>query len=196
MFKIFNKKNKNTQDNTKPENLSKHTVETQTIQDNGVISQNNLLEQKLEKSKNGLGKKVKNLFSFKKTIDDELFEDIETTLLMADVGAKATLDIVEKTAKSVKRLKLADTTAVYEALKNNLTELAQTVEKPLIIDVTKKPFVILVVGVNGVGKTTTIAKIARKFKLEGKSVMLAAGDTFRAAAVEQLKTWGYREGIP
>lgn len=154
------------------------------------------LDQQLEKSRNGFGKKVKNLFSIKKTIDDELFEDIETTLLMADVGAKATLDIVDKTAKSVKRLKLGEAQAVYDALKTNLQELAATVEKPLIIDTTKKPFVILIVGVNGVGKTTTIAKIARKFKLEGKSVMLAAGDTFRAAAVEQLKTWGYREGIP
>jgi len=115
---------------------------------------------------------------------------------MADVGAKATLEIVDKTAKSVKRLKLSDANAVYDALKTNLQELAQSVEKPLIVDYSKQPYVILVVGVNGVGKTTTIAKIARKFKQQGKSVMLAAGDTFRAAAVEQLKTWGQREDIP
>jgi len=154
------------------------------------------LDQKLEKSRNGFGKKMKNLFSFKKAIDDDFFEDIETTLLMADVGAKATMDIVENTAKSVKRRKLSDSDAVYDALKLHLQELAKKVEKPLIIDTTKKPYVILVVGVNGVGKTTTIAKIARNFKMQGKSVMLAAGDTFRAAAVEQLKTWGEREGIP
>lgn len=154
------------------------------------------LDQKLEKSRNGFGKKMKHLFSFKKAIDEDLFEDIETTLLMADVGAKATMEIVENTAKSVKRRKLSDSEAVYDALKTHLQDLAKTVEKPLIIDTQKKPYVILVVGVNGVGKTTTIAKIARNFKLQGKSVMLAAGDTFRAAAVEQLKTWGEREGIP
>lgn len=154
------------------------------------------LEQKLEKSRSGFGKQMKNLFSFKKSIDDELFEDIETTLLMADVGAAATVQIVENTAKSVKRRKLSDSDEVYKALKQNLTELAQVVEQPLVIDTTKSPFVILVVGVNGVGKTTTIAKIARNFKAQGKSVMLAAGDTFRAAAVEQLKMWGQREDIP
>jgi fused signal recognition particle receptor len=165
-------------------------------QQNNINPVNNELDNKLEKSRNGFGKKMKNLFSFKKSIDDDLFEDIETTLLMADVGAKATLEIVDKTAKSVKRLKLGEAQAVYDALKSNLTELAQTVEKPLIIDTTKKPYVILVVGVNGVGKTTTIAKIARNFKQQGYSVMLAAGDTFRAAAVEQLKTWGQREDIP
>jgi len=154
------------------------------------------LDDKLEKSRNGFGKKMKHLFSFKKEIDEDLFEDIETTLLMADVGAKATMDIVDNTAKSVKRRKLMDSEAVYGALKTHLHDLAKTVEKPLIIDATKTPFVILVVGVNGVGKTTTIAKIARNFKQQGKSVMLAAGDTFRAAAVEQLKTWGAREDIP
>ncbi|HFC29774.1 MAG TPA: signal recognition particle-docking protein FtsY, partial [Oceanospirillales bacterium] len=171
---------------------SKPVVENQS----STNEKDEKLDKKLEKSRNGFGKKMKHLFSFKKSIDDDLFEDIETTLLMADVGAKATLEIVDKTAKSVKRLKLGDADAVYDALKSNLQELAQTVEKPLIIDYSKRPYVILVVGVNGVGKTTTIAKIARKFKQQGKSVMLAAGDTFRAAAVEQLKTWGQREGIP
>ncbi|MFK8010905.1 MAG: signal recognition particle-docking protein FtsY [Marinicellaceae bacterium] len=154
------------------------------------------LDKKLEKSRQGFGKKMKHLFSFKKSIDEDFFEDIETTLLMADVGAKATMEIVDNTAKSIKRRKLSDSQAVYGALKSHLQELAKTVEKPLIIDTTKTPFVILVVGVNGVGKTTTIAKIARNLKSQGKSVMLAAGDTFRAAAVEQLKTWGAREDIP
>ncbi|MCB1587149.1 MAG: signal recognition particle-docking protein FtsY [Xanthomonadales bacterium] len=139
---------------------------------------------------------MKHVFSFKKSIDDDLFDDIETTLLMADVGAQATMEIVDNTAKSVKRRKLSDSQAVYEALKLNLQNLAENVQKPLVIDESKQPFVILVVGVNGVGKTTTIAKLARNFKAQGKSVMLAAGDTFRAAAVEQLKTWGERENIP
>ena len=106
------------------------------------------------------------------------------------------MEIVDNTAKSVKRRKLSDSQAVYEALKLNLQNLAENVQKPLVIDESKQPFVILVVGVNGVGKTTTIAKLARNFKAQGKSVMLAAGDTFRAAAVEQLKTWGERENIP
>ena len=154
------------------------------------------LEKKLEKSRNGFGKKMKHIFSFKKAIDDELFEDIETTLLMADVGAKATMEIVDNTAKSVKRRKLSDASSVYDALRNHLLSLAETVETPIKIDHSKSPYVILVVGVNGVGKTTTIAKLARNFKNQGKSVMLAAGDTFRAAAVEQLKTWGQRENIP
>ena len=170
----------------------KESVETK-VQN---IKDEDKLEQKLAKSRNGFGKKMKHVFSFKKSIDDDLFEDIETTLLMADVGAQATMEIVDNTAKSVKRRKLSDSQAVYDALKSNLQTLAETVQKPLVIDESKQPFVILVVGVNGVGKTTTIAKLARNFKAQGKSVMLAAGDTFRAAAVEQLKTWGERENIP
>ena len=168
------------------------TIESKIQED----AQSEKLEQKLSKSRNGFGKKMKHVFSFKKSIDDDLFDDIETTLLMADVGAQATMEIVDNTAKSVKRRKLSDSQAVYEALKLNLQNLAENVQKPLVIDESKQPFVILVVGVNGVGKTTTIAKLARNFKAQGKSVMLAAGDTFRAAAVEQLKTWGERENIP
>jgi len=125
-----------------------------------------------------------------------LFEELETTLLMADVGATATMDVIEKVRKSLKRGDLSDSDAVFAALQQHLTDLALLVEKPLVIDESKQPFVILVVGVNGVGKTTTIAKLARKYKGMGKKVMLAAGDTFRAAAVEQLKTWGMREDIP
>ncbi|VAW37612.1 Signal recognition particle receptor FtsY [hydrothermal vent metagenome] len=206
MLKFFKKKDKNqkTDDGVSP-NSSNLPENTKSDIANATITSTTVnlpdvpepkLEQQLEKTRNGFGKKMKHIFSFKKTIDDDLFEDIETTLLMADVGAKAAMEIVDKTTKSVKRRKLGDTSAVYEALKLHLQELAQTVEKPLIIDASKSPYVILVVGVNGVGKTTTIAKIARRFKQQGKSVMLAAGDTFRAAAVEQLKIWGAREGIP
>lgn len=158
-------------------------------------SDEQVLDQRLEKTQANFGKKVKQLFSFKKKIDEELFEDLETTLLMADVGANATMEIMEEVRKSLKRRNLSDADAVLEALREQLTELARQVEAPLIIDNTKKPYVILVVGVNGVGKTTTIAKLARRYKNEGHKVMLAAGDTFRAAAVEQLKTWGEREDI-
>jgi fused signal recognition particle receptor len=154
------------------------------------------LEYKLDKSRAGFGKKFKQLFSVRKKIDEDLLEEIETTLLLADVGATATTEIVDKVARSVKRRQLDDPQAVSAALREHLQELARRVEKPLQIDAAKKPFVILVTGVNGVGKTTTIAKLARRFKQQGHSVMLAAGDTFRAAAVEQLKTWGEREGIP
>lgn len=154
------------------------------------------LDKKLNKTNANFGQKMKQLFSLKKKIDEDLFEDLETTLLMADVGAAATIDVLEKVRKSLKRRNLSDSDAVMEALQEHLTELAMVVEKPLVIDENKHPFVILVVGVNGVGKTTTIAKLARKYKGMGKKVMLAAGDTFRAAAVEQLKTWGEREDIP
>lgn len=163
-------------------------------QDNAE-SNEQVLDQRLEKTQANFGQKMKQLFSFKKKIDEELFEDLETTLLMADVGANATMDIMEQVRKSLKRRNLSDADAVLEALREQLTELAGQVEAPLVIDTSKKPYVILVVGVNGVGKTTTIAKLARRYKNEGHKVMLAAGDTFRAAAVEQLKTWGEREDI-
>ncbi len=162
----------------------------------GVEPHQYLLSQQLSKTNDNLGKKMKQMFSLKKKIDDELFEELETTLLMADVGAAATMDVIEKVRKSLKRSNLSDSDAVFNALSDQLVALAKVVEKPLIIDDSKQPFVILVVGVNGVGKTTTIAKLARKYKGMGKKVMLAAGDTFRAAAVEQLKTWGEREDIP
>ncbi len=154
------------------------------------------LEQKLTKTNANFGQKMKQLFSLKKKIDEDLFEELETTLLMADVGAAATMDVLEKVRISLKRRNLSDADAVFGALREQLTELASTVEQPLVVDASKQPFVILVVGVNGVGKTTTIAKLARQYKSQGKKVMLAAGDTFRAAAVDQLKTWGAREDIP
>lgn len=190
-------KNSTSEVNDENQDTPQSKIITQTFDkvDEEHVS-NSDLEAKLEKTRSGFGKKMKQIFSFKKAIDEDLFEDIETTLLMADVGANATIEIVDKTAKSVKRRKLDDANAVYTALKDHLQDLAETVEKPLVIDTSKSPFVILVVGVNGVGKTTTIAKLARNFKSQGKSVMLAAGDTFRAAAVEQLKTWGQREDIP
>ncbi|MCB1583227.1 MAG: signal recognition particle-docking protein FtsY [Xanthomonadales bacterium] len=162
----------------------------------GVEPHQYQLSQQLSKTNDNFGKKMKQLFSIKKQIDEDLFEELETTLLMADVGAAATMEVIENVRKSLKRRNLSDSDAVFGALKEQLTALAQVVEKPLEIDQSKQPFVILVVGVNGVGKTTTIAKLARKYKGMGKKVMLAAGDTFRAAAVEQLKTWGEREDIP
>jgi fused signal recognition particle receptor len=139
----------------------------------------------------GLG----NLFLGRKEIDEDLLEDIETQLLVADVGLDATTEIIDKLTDGVARKQLADADALYGALKGSLVELLQQVEAPLVLP-EKAPAVILVVGVNGVGKTTTIGKLAKRFQSEGKSVMLAAGDTFRAAAVEQLQVWGERNQVP
>ncbi|MCF6300494.1 MAG: signal recognition particle-docking protein FtsY [Proteobacteria bacterium] len=204
MIRFFKKKNKNELNQPPDESIQPATTlendENSSIQSNITPAETTKdtenLDKKLSKPNQNFGKKMKQLFSFSKKIDEELFEEIETTLLMADVGATATMQIIAKISDSVKRKNLSDPAAVFNALKENLIELAQVVEQPLAIDEEKKPFVILVVGVNGVGKTTTIAKLARKYKRQGKSVMLAAGDTFRAAAVEQLKTWGQRENIP
>ncbi|MCW8125490.1 signal recognition particle-docking protein FtsY [Microbulbifer halophilus] len=137
-----------------------------------------------------------NLFLGAKEIDEDLLEELETQLLMADVGVEATTEIVDRLTERVSRRELADGDALYRALQEELADLLDKVEEPLEIDSGRKPFVILVVGVNGVGKTTTIGKLAHRLMGEGKSVMLAAGDTFRAAAVEQLQVWGERHDVP
>ncbi|WKD51663.1 signal recognition particle-docking protein FtsY [Microbulbifer spongiae] len=137
-----------------------------------------------------------NLFLGAKEIDEDLLEELETQLLMADVGVEATSEIVARLTERVSRRELANGDALYKALQQELSELLDSVEAPLVIDTGKKPYVILVVGVNGVGKTTTIGKLAHRFLNEGRSVMLAAGDTFRAAAVEQLQAWGQRHHVP
>nr|WP_290695801.1 signal recognition particle-docking protein FtsY [Halomonas sp. UBA3074] len=159
--------------------------------------------------KSGLGKTranlsdgIADLFLGKKQIDDELLEDLETQLLMADVGIEATTDIIGRLEARVSRKELNDPEALYRGLQEELTSMLAPVAKPLAIEPPllengqTGPFVILVVGVNGVGKTTTIGKLTQRFQREGKSVMLAAGDTFRAAAVEQLKVWGERNRVP
>ncbi|MEK8081603.1 signal recognition particle-docking protein FtsY [Pseudomonas sp. XK-1] len=153
------------------------------------------LKQGLAKTSASLGEGMASLFLGKKAIDDELLEDIETRLLTADVGVEATTAIVQNLTKRVARKELADSGALYKALQEELTALLKPVEQPLRIDSSKQPYVILVVGVNGAGKTTTIGKLAKKLQQDGKKVMLAAGDTFRAAAVEQLQVWGERNQI-
>ncbi len=150
----------------------------------------------LGKTRQSLGKGLADLLVGAKEIDDEIFEDIETQLLVADVGVEATDAIIQALTDRVGRQELVDADALYEALQEELRNLLMPVEQPLMIDAAKKPYVILTVGVNGVGKTTTIGKLARRFRSEGKTVMLAAGDTFRAAAVEQLQVWGERNDIP
>ncbi len=153
------------------------------------------LKQGLSKTSASIGEGMASLFLGKKAIDDELLDELETRLLTADVGVEATTAIMQNLARRVSRKELADSGALYKALQEELASLLKPVEQPLVIDSSKRPFVILVVGVNGVGKTTTIGKLAKKLQLEGKKVMLAAGDTFRAAAVEQLQVWGERNNI-
>ncbi|HCJ27790.1 MAG TPA: signal recognition particle-docking protein FtsY [Pseudomonas sp.] len=153
------------------------------------------LKQGLSKTSASIGEGMASLFLGKKAIDDDLLDELETRLLTADVGVEATTAIMQNLARRVSRKELADSGALYKALQEELASLLKPVEQPLSIDGSKQPFVILVVGVNGVGKTTTIGKLAKKLQLEGKKVMLAAGDTFRAAAVEQLQVWGERNNI-
>jgi fused signal recognition particle receptor len=154
------------------------------------------IKQGLSRTSSQLAEGVGSLLLGKKQIDDELLEELESQLLMADVGIDATTNIIDKLTESVKRKQLTDGDALYAALQAQLSELLDVVEQPLVIPADNKPFVILVVGVNGVGKTTTIGKLAQRFQNEGKKVMLAAGDTFRAAAVEQLQVWGERNKVP
>ncbi|WP_370615009.1 signal recognition particle-docking protein FtsY [Citrobacter portucalensis] len=152
------------------------------------------LKRSLLKTKENLGSGFISLFRGKK-IDDDLFEELEEQLLIADVGVETTRKIIANLTEGASRKQLKDAEALYGLLKEEMGEILAKVDEPLNVD-GKTPFVILMVGVNGVGKTTTIGKLARQFEQQGKSVMLAAGDTFRAAAVEQLQVWGQRNNIP
>ena len=149
----------------------------------------------LLKTKQNIGAGFRSFFLGKK-IDDELFEELEEQLLIADIGVPTTSKIIKNLTEHASRKELQDAELLYQQLKVEMADILKPVAQPLVIDTTKKPYVILMVGVNGVGKTTTIGKLARKFQAEGKSVMLAAGDTFRAAAIEQLQVWGERNHIP
>ncbi|RKN89642.1 signal recognition particle-docking protein FtsY [Enterobacter bugandensis] len=152
------------------------------------------LKRSLLKTKENLGSGFISLFRGKK-IDDDMFEELEEQLLIADVGVETTRKIIANLTEGASRKQLRDAEALYGLLKDEMGEILAKVDEPLNIE-GKTPFVILMVGVNGVGKTTTIGKLARQFEQQGKSVMLAAGDTFRAAAVEQLQVWGQRNNIP
>ncbi|MGL6020815.1 MAG: signal recognition particle-docking protein FtsY [Gibbsiella quercinecans] len=152
------------------------------------------LKRSLVKTKQNLGSGFVGLFRGKK-IDDDLFDELEEQLLIADVGVDTTRKIIDSLTQHASRKQLKDAEALYGKLKEEMSEILARVDQPLDIS-GKTPYVILMVGVNGVGKTTTIGKLARQFQAQGKSVMLAAGDTFRAAAVEQLQVWGDRNRIP
>ncbi len=154
------------------------------------------IKQGLSRTKANLGEGLAQLVLGAKTIDDDLLEEIETQLLTADLGVEATSYIIGRLTDKLKRKQLGDAQSLNDALQAELRALLADSCSPLQIDSSNKPFVILMVGVNGVGKTTTIGKLAKRFQAEGKSVMLAAGDTFRAAAVEQLQVWGERNQVP
>lgn len=150
----------------------------------------------LDKTRASFTGGLADMFAAGKKIDEDLLEEIETTLLMADVGVTATTEIIDSLTEKLKRDQLKDGEALRQALRDQLHELLKGISKPLEIDSGAQPYVILMVGVNGVGKTTTIGKLTKKFQDEGRSVLLAAGDTFRAAAVEQLQVWGERNNVP
>ena len=150
----------------------------------------------LSKTRSGLTGGVTNLLRGRKQIDDELLEELETQLITADVGVEATQSIISDLTRRVARKQLGDADALMGALHDDMRAMLEPVSQPLQIPASDQPFVLLMVGINGAGKTTTIGKIARLLKNQGCSVMLAAGDTFRAAAVEQLKAWGERNQVP
>ncbi|WP_423063239.1 signal recognition particle-docking protein FtsY [Candidiatus Paracoxiella cheracis] len=152
------------------------------------------LGERLKRTRTNFTNGIANVVLGKKTIDRNLLEELETTLLLADVGAEASQEILDNLSEQVARKELTNPEALIDALRNQLLAILSSSQQPLTINTT--PFVILMVGVNGVGKTTSIAKLAHYFQQQGKKVMLAAGDTFRAAAVEQLEVWGTRNNVP
>ena len=177
--------------------------ETQAVEESAATEKKSFfgrLKASLSRTKANLGSGIVSLFRGK-AIDDELYEELETQLLVADVGMDTTQKIIDRLVEGAKHSQLKDGDALYELLKQQLRSMLTAVQQPLpeVIanhDKAQGPFVILMVGVNGVGKTTTIGKLAKQFQQQGKKVMLAAGDTFRAAAVEQLQVWGERNNIP
>jgi fused signal recognition particle receptor len=172
--------------------LDNRTTEQQDAVNSGFFSK---LKRGLSRTKESIGSGIVSLFRGK-AIDDELFEELETQLLVADVGMDTTVKIIKQLTESSDRKQLKDGDALYQLLKEQMADILKKVESPLTLKTESGPFVILMVGVNGVGKTTTIGKMAKQFQQQGKKVMLAAGDTFRAAAVEQLQVWGERNNIP
>jgi fused signal recognition particle receptor len=144
----------------------------------------------------GMAKSLGGLFARNPKLDEELLDELETSLITADVGVAASSLLIADLRRRMDRREFTDADALLQALREDLLNLLRPVSVPLELPKGRKPYVLLMVGVNGVGKTTTIGKLARRYRDRGLSVMLAAGDTFRAAAVEQLKTWGERNGVP
>ncbi len=188
MFNLFKKKDTKP-DSTPPESTQPNAQQTEK---KGLFAS---LSERLSRTRANIGSGFRSLFSGR-NIDDDLYEELETQLLVADVGMTTTQNIIEHLTQHADKSALKDADALFVELKSYMAELLANVEAPLDTQNTEGPFVILMVGVNGVGKTTTIGKMAKQFQAQGKKVMLAAGDTFRAAAVEQLQVWGERNEIP
>jgi fused signal recognition particle receptor len=184
MFRIFRK--------SKQKAGAVRDVQMRPIEQSGVDP----LEQRLEDTRRQLGKRLGSLLTGRTAVDEDLLDEIETTLITADIGVNAAMEIVENLRAGIRNKVVTEPAQVLPAVQAELFEMIEPCEQFLAIDESRKPFVILMVGVNGAGKTTTIGKLAQRFKEDGLSVMLAAGDTFRAAAVEQLKSWGDRNDVP
>lgn len=205
MFSFLRKKTRNTEETatSADEKNLQHTAhdaqKPPTTQVNSEPTEKsffNRLKQGLSRSSDKLTEGFATLLLGKKTIDDELLEELETQLISADLGIEATQTLITDLTQRVARKQLDDPEALFTALRDDMVALLKPVESPLDIKTSHTPFVILMVGINGVGKTTTIGKLAKQYQLQGHSVMLAAGDTFRAAAVEQLQVWGQRNNTP
>ena len=200
MFSFRNKKRKaqhlqQTEDSSAHRDAHKEeqaplSDDSEKIKRRGFFSR---LRRGLSKTHALIGKDITALLSG--NIDDDLLEDLETRLLLADVGVESTQEIMDRLNSTLKRAQKSDSVTLLQALAQHMMEILEPCSEPLTINLDRKPFIILVVGVNGVGKTTTIGKLAMRLKQEGRSVMLAAGDTFRAAAVEQLQRWGERNEV-
>ena len=162
-------------------------------QNKGLFSR---LKESLAKTRDNLGNGLATLFLGKKELTEGVFETLETQLLLADVGIEATQQLIGKLTQKLKRRELDNVDAALKALQEDMNAMLAPCQVPLQIPADKKPFLILMVGINGSGKTTTIGKLAQQFKQQGKSLLLAAGDTFRAAATEQLQVWGERNQVP
>jgi fused signal recognition particle receptor len=189
------KKNKSDKPTTAPASVPISENSTTDNPDNTKPGLFSRLKSGLSRTRGGLTTGLSDLVLGKKVIDDDVLEEIETLLLTSDVGVEATQEIVSDLTSRIKRNQLSDSDALFTALHEDMTNILAPASAPLEIDTNHQPYIILMVGINGAGKTTTIGKLAKKFQLEGKSVMLAAGDTFRAAAVEQLQEWGKRNDV-
>lgn len=204
-FGRFFKRNKDTQSTSEsiiePNEIEQPLpIEKETTDQAPSSDGNNSVEQGLNKSRTSLLSKIGDVFKGTFDLDDALFEELEEVLMTCDIGVQASLTLVDKLRERVTREKIKDAKGVIEGLRREISELLEVAQTPWLLnqhtESLPKPYVLLMVGVNGVGKTTTTAKIARKLQAQGKSVMLAAADTFRAAAVEQLQNWGQRLNIP
>jgi fused signal recognition particle receptor len=189
MFRIFKKK-KDARGRTETGELQ--DVQLRPVEQAGAEP----LDDRLERSRSQFGQRLLGLLSTNSALDEDLLEELETTLLTADVGVSATMKIMGNLRAAIDNRVITNPAALLPAVQAELFELVEPCEQFLVVDDSRKPFVILMVGVNGAGKTTTIGKLAQRFKEDGLSVMLAAGDTFRAAAVEQLQSWGQRNEVP